>query len=101
MAEPIGVLRVDLSANAARFSQDMGRAQKAVKRSSTNMTRNMERFTRAANSNVSSLTRLSTVATSLTRVLPGIGAALSVAGIVNFTKDTIRSTAAWGRFWVP
>lgn len=44
MAEPIGALRVDLSANAAQFEKDMGRARRAVGQSTTAMGKSLDGF---------------------------------------------------------
>jgi hypothetical protein len=42
MAEPIGALRVELSANAAQFEKDMGRARIAARNSSKSMTKSFK-----------------------------------------------------------
>lgn len=44
MAEPIGALRVELSANAARFEKDMGRARGAVVKANRDMGRALGQF---------------------------------------------------------
>lgn len=44
MAEPIGALRVDLTANAAQFEKDMGRARAAVGKSSRDMSKSLGGF---------------------------------------------------------
>ena len=44
MAEPIGALRVDLSANAAQFEKDMKRARWAVGQSTTAMGKALDGF---------------------------------------------------------
>ena len=47
MAEPVGALRVELSANAAQFEKDMGRARKSVNSTANRMRRNMRQIRRS------------------------------------------------------
>ncbi len=44
MASPIGALRVELSANAAKFEKDMGKAQRSVRTSTRRMSKNIKGF---------------------------------------------------------
>lgn len=55
MADPIGALRVDLSANAAQFEKDMGRARRAVRNSTSRMGRNLSGFRASVDSAANSL----------------------------------------------
>lgn len=55
MAEPIGALRVDLSANAAEFEKDMGKARKSVKDATGKMNSSFARFNASVGSAVKSL----------------------------------------------
>ena len=90
MAIAIGSLHAQLSAGSAAFERDMQRARRAVDRNAKPMQRQFRGITKAANQNIASITRLSTVTSTLTRLVPGLAAAFSVVGIVNFGRDTIK-----------
>lgn len=62
MAEPIGALRAELSANAAQFEADMKRAREAVRSSSSRMQRSMRDLGKRFDSAVKSLFSFRTAA---------------------------------------
>ena len=65
MADAIGALRVELSANAAQFEKDMGRARQSVRDSSGGMTKSLDGFRTSVENSVKSLFSLRTAAVAL------------------------------------
>lgn len=55
MADPIGALRVDLSANAAQFEKDMGRARNATRKSTRAMSKSIGDFRSSVASTIKSI----------------------------------------------
>lgn len=79
MATPIGALRAELSATAARFEQDMGRARKAVQDEGTRMQRVFGKAKSAGENLVKSIFSVRTAAV----------AAAGVGGLFALTKSAI------------
>lgn len=87
MAEPIGALRAELSANAAQFERDMGRARNAVKKSSSSMSKNMMRFRASVDKGVKSLFSLRSAAV----------AAAGATGLFLLAKRSIETADSIGK----
>ena len=95
MAEPVGALRVELSANAAQFEKDMGKARDSVRNSTKSMTSSFDGFRRGLMSSVSALLSLRSAAIAAA----GVGAfgllvkkTLDAAGALVDTADKIGIT---------
>lgn len=82
MAEPIGALRAELSANAAQFEKDMGRARKAVNDNATRMRRDLDRFRRSGNDAILSIRNLRNAAGAL-------GVVFSAGALVRGMRQTL------------
>jgi len=89
MAEPIGALRVDLSANAAQFEKDMGRAKRAVSSSTKSMQSSMASFRTGLGKAVKGLFSLKAAAFAAAGV---VGMALLVKRSIE-AADVIGKTA--------
>ncbi len=87
MAEPIGALRAELSANASRFEADMGKARRAVQGSSRAMKRG---FGGVENSVKSLLTRMGGFRTILSAVA-------GTAGLGLLFRNALKSADAIGK----
>lgn len=83
MAEPIGALRVDLSANASQFEKDMNRARSAVSKSTTQMGRSFDNF----RGNIRSATQ---GLFSLQAAIAGLGVGIALRGIINTSAEFQR-----------
>lgn len=81
MAEPIGALRVELSANAVQFEKDMSKARRVVKRDSGAMTTSFKRMRTAVGKATKSLFSLRTAAV----------AAAGIGGLSLLTKRSIEA----------
>lgn len=82
MAEPIGALRAELSANSAQFEKDMGRARNAVRSSSTEMQRGFGGVTASVKSLIGRMGALIPLLTG--------------AGLVAFGKQALKAAADIG-----
>lgn len=89
MSEPIGALRVDLSANAAQFEKDMGRARKAVSGSGSAMSKAMGGFKTSVESAVKSVFSLKSAAIAAA----GAAGLFALAKRAIDTADEIAKTA--------
>lgn len=87
MAEPIGALRAELSANAAQFEADMKRARNAVRDSSSRMTKHMKRLRKGFDSAVKGLFSLRTAAVT----------AAGAAGLFLLTKRVMATADEIGK----
>lgn len=81
MAEPIGALRVDLSANAAEFEKDMGRARRAVSTNTRGMSEGFANFRES-------------VANTIKSVFSFRNALIAVAGVAALGLLVNKSLAA-------
>ena len=81
MAEPIGALRVELSANTITFEKDMGKARRVVKRDTGKMTNSFARMRKSVGNSVRSLVSLR-------------AAAVAAAGVAGLGLLSQRSIAA-------
>lgn len=86
MAQPIGVLRAELSANVARFAEDMGRAKKIAYDSSASMARS---FDTAGKSFGRSASRLLDI--------KGILAGITVGSIAAIVNSSLAAAEAIGK----
>lgn len=84
MAEPIGALRAELSANAAQFTTDMHKARDAVKNSGSSMATVMDRVKNSFNGTVGGITKMQ-------GALAGLGVILSAGVILNGVKNIISA----------
>lgn len=87
MAEPIGALRVDASANFARFEDDMGKIVHSLKSSTNEMQRGMESFR----------STILTSTKSLYGFASGIAGIVGVGGLVLLVKKSIEAADAVGK----
>jgi hypothetical protein len=83
VAEPIGALRVELSANAAQFESDMNRARKAVRQSTGAMGRAFGEF----RTNIQSVT---SGLFSLRNAIAGLGVGLVLRNIIQTSAEFQR-----------
>jgi hypothetical protein len=89
MAEPIGALRADLSANAAQFEKDMGRARKAVRNSSKSMQGSLNKFDKAV---AGAIKTVFSWKAALAAVAGAVGLGLLIKRAIE-TADNIAKTA--------
>lgn len=86
MAEPIGALRVELSANAAQFEKDMGRARRAAKSAADDMGGGFAKFDKAISAGAKSLVTMRAALFALA----GVGA---LAVLLKRSLDTADAIA--------
>jgi tape measure domain-containing protein len=77
MAEAIGALRAELSANAAQFESDMKRAKNAVQSNATGMSKSMDRVKGSFDGTIKSLLNFKTI--SAAAFIAGTAAVMKIA----------------------
>ncbi len=77
MAEAIGALRAELSANAAQFESDMKRAKNAVQSNATGMSKSMDRVRGSFDGTIKSLLNFKTI--SAAAFIAGTAAVMKIA----------------------
>lgn len=92
MAEPIGALRAEMSADAARFEQDMGKARRAVRNSTSAMNRDFGGTAKAYDKAFESLrryTRFAVISAGATGLVMFIKRNLEAAASIRDTADKV------------
>ncbi|WP_205041994.1 hypothetical protein [Rhodoligotrophos defluvii] len=82
-AEPIGALRAEMSANAAQFEEDMGRARRAVQEAARGMQASMARAKAQMDAASASINRLASVGRAFAG---GLGLGIATTGLAELPR---------------